>query len=408
MVGTSHGSAYGESDASVSTLRVGKQALTSGNCSFNASFARADKPYRPGSLRWWIASFGQAPASVPVVSRARWTALVGVWLDTEAGLDVLARYHVSGRRFIAVATAIARHGHGGTGRFIAVTNRRIASEAGYSESTVTIVRRILLSQGWLYKSAEGVSSRSGRCNRPAIVHLTTPRPAANTAAAVDNSVSRPRCAGPVYDPLRSGSSTYFSTVSNNQTRRPLTRRHKARKPSPDPHRRQRWADAFRLADELMARTTGLGPRRRPLASALALSALDLPQWSGQALKSALDASAQQHRWDWPVNIANPGAFLAWRLRQLPAAPETTPVPPQYTANVTPVESTARAREAAKELLRDMLVRKRRARISGKEKDLNHARHAFTGLHAHDIMDLVRHCSRCVEGRVDEKPMGNSA
>ncbi|WP_206743036.1 hypothetical protein, partial [Mycobacteroides sp. H079] len=63
--------------------------------------------------------------------------------------------------------------------------------------------------------------------------------------------------------------------------------------------RQRWTVAYRLADDLIGRTVGLGGARGPVAAALMFSHLRLEAWSAAGLKSALDVAAVRSRRNWP-------------------------------------------------------------------------------------------------------------
>ncbi|WP_074342267.1 hypothetical protein [Mycobacteroides abscessus] len=289
----------------------------------------------------WIEEHAAVPATVPMISRVRWSTLLEQWAETDEGLDMLARDSLRVSTFLSIASVMARHGDGGTGRNIAVGNARIAAEAGWCERLVTTTRRVLIAAGWLYKSAEGVSSRTGRFNRPPIVHLTQPRPAdrprESSSIPVDNSVSGTQQAGRTCDLLRSKSVEDISLVPN----KPKARRRALRnaKSSKTAAQRTRWVCAYRIADELIAKTVGLEGARGPVAAALNFSSLNLESWTAAKIKTALDVWGVAHRdvqgvvrqMDWPRQIDRPGAFLAYRLQYLPAEPEKpvqayTPLP----------------------------------------------------------------------------------
>lgn len=314
-------------------------AATSGNARNGDGAAAAERRSKRGSLAVWIRVHGAVPATVAMVSRARWINVVSRWAACSCGQEALGQFHVRVDRFVRISEAMARHAHGGTGRNIAVTNRRIAEESGFSESSVTIVRRILLSSGWLHQSAAGCSSRTGRSNRPNIVHLTTRRP-------VDNQRQGAGSSSCVCDPLRSSQVSNKSLVTN----KPKARRRALRDSSPkkDPAARRRWTAAYQIADELIGRTVGLGDARGQVATALMLSHLRLEAWSGSELKAALDVCALRSRRNWPAEeMRRPGGFVAWRLRELPVAPEHSAAPAPYVSpGPAPVTGEGRARALA--------------------------------------------------------------
>ncbi len=309
------------------------------------------KKFRAGSLAAWIVGHAPVSASVPVVSRRRWIQLVNEWISTTAGQEALAQESVTPRRFHAAAHAMAIHAHCSTGRNIAVTNKRLARECGYSETTITTVRRILLKAGWLHKSGDGCSSRTGRFNRPTIVHLTTPRPAETVETQpVDNSLAAKATTAAVCDLLSSSHVLEKSPVRRNLKAR--RRAHSDSRPPKTSHERRRWAVAYRLADDLISRTVGLSHARGPVTAALMFSSLDLETWSGIELKTALDVSGRhEHRWDWPTKIDRPGAFLASRLRHLQARPQVTAIPPIYKPEPTAAPAAPHVRHQARESLK---------------------------------------------------------
>lgn len=320
------------------------------------------------------------PATVAMISRARWITAVTAWTETADGRTVLARHLLRPRRFVAIATAMAAHCNGSTGRNIAVPNRRLAIEAGCSPRLVTTTRRILLEAGWLYKSADGVSSRTGRHNRPAIVHLTAPRPAPAAAPSqtrrtqkrphptttpdradrdsngAGRSVDNPHTGGRVCDPLRSTHLQHLplgSYVVDKPKARPSALRES--KPSKTAQQRRRWFLAYRIGDELIDQTVGLKGARGPVAAALALSDLDLEAWTAAKLKAALNFWANSHRIDWPLPIRRPGAFLASRLRHLPARPPTAPPRPNVVLAPPPPPVTGPLRTRAWAAISDHLA-----------------------------------------------------
>lgn len=280
-----------------------------------------------------------------MVSRRRWIRLVTDWASTDAGKAALAAHSMRLTLFLAVMVALAQHCNGSTGRNIAVGNKRVAEEAGCSPRSVTTVRTILLSEGWLHRSLLGCPSSSGRFNRPAVDHLTTPRPAATQPATatqqaqpVHEHVVEPASGAssttaqnrPVCAVLRSTPVGHISPVKNwawkPKARQGALRNTASLKPIEE---RRRWYRAYAIADELIARTVGLEGARGPVAAALHFSALNLETWTAAKIKSALDiwgkshldATGQRRQMDWPNEIARPGAFLAYRLQHLDIEPE---------------------------------------------------------------------------------------
>lgn len=296
-----------------------------------------------------------------MVSRVRWLSLVTAWAATPDGRAALARFSVGARRFLAIVAAMARHCDGSTGRNIAVGNTRLASEACCCERLITTTRRILIEAGWLHKSAEGTSSRSGRFNRPPIVHLTMPRPTSLMAGGpvinhgtdgVDNPAPSTYGEGRTCDLLRSSHLTEKSLV-DTVVCKPKARRRALRNTASlnTTEERRRWHRAYTLADDLIARTVGLEGARGPVAAALKFSALNLETWTAAKIKAALDIWGKSHRdpagnvrqMDWPNHITRPGAFLAYRLQHLDVEPEK-PVQPYIPE--PPAPKTGQGRRSA--------------------------------------------------------------
>lgn len=345
------------------------------------------KSPRRGSLAWWVAEH-QPPASVPVVARRRWMVVVKFWVKSPAGLTILKSALIRPETFLVVAEAISRRCTGSTGRNIGATNATLAAAAGRSEATVTRVRKVLLDNGFLYRSVGGVSGGRGCHARPAIDHLTARREhsTVSTAAARRNPPPKRRTRS---RPVKSASAEHISAeqapvdnsrqlmgdgekmtslsvvnpvgnkslvtlVVDNQSasarftpagggsKKPLKAGRfvcdRARPLKPATQRR-RWWLSYAAADVLVVRMNGFtDDTRSAVASALYLSHLDLEAWyaegGGPAIVRALNVHAPSsrgrgdkvYRWDWPNTITSPGGFLAMRLQHLPARPETVGVP----------------------------------------------------------------------------------
>lgn len=345
-------------------------------------------PPRRGSLAWWIGEH-QPPASVPVISRRRWLALLAYWVTTPQGRAALKAARVGQRTLLAVAAVIARHCNGSNGRNIAITNERLASESGRSAETITRVRTLLRSAQLLHRSADGVSAGTGCNARPSIDHLTTPRAAVPTENPADTQATeRTRRAPkrPVDNTIRgTGSKAVvptLSVVTPVGTKPPVTlvvdnQKRCAWSTTPAPNKiptpsktksvksaaeRRRWWLAYQFADTMTTRIHGIDHNARSAtASALYRSHLDLEAWrtegAAPAVIRALDLHApttqtrdQTHRWDWPQRITSPGGFLAIRLQHLPARPQLVSTPASAAAVITKLDlgpgSTTAGRAAA--------------------------------------------------------------
>lgn len=352
------------------------------------TYALKPRAPRRGSLAWWISEH-QPPASVPVISRRRWLALLTYWVTTPQGRAALKAARVGQRTFLAVAAVIARHCNGSNGRNIAITNERLASESGRSAETITRVRTLLRSAQLLHRSAEGVSAGTGCNARPSIDHLTTPRTAVPTENPADTQVAKRTRRAPkrpvdnTIDPTAPeavvptlsvvtpvGTKPPVTLVVDNQkccawsttptpNKIPTASKAKALKPAAE---RRRWWLAYQFADTMTTRIHGIDhTARSATASALYRSHLDLEAWhtegAAPAVIRALDLHApttrtgtQTHRWDWPQHITSPGGFLTIRLRHLPAQPQVVSTPAPSTAVITKLAlgpgSTTAGRAAA--------------------------------------------------------------
>ncbi|WP_016894287.1 hypothetical protein [Mycobacteroides abscessus] len=345
----------------------------------------------------------QPPATVPVMARRRWLVVLARWVESPEGLAALKKARVRPQTLLAVAEAIARQSTGSTGRNIAVTNRRLAAAADRSEATVTRVRKVLLSQGFLYRSAEGVSAGRGCNARPAIDHLTARRElcvvssmrqrrkparessdhlrvknaaaqgASSDVKPVDNDLAgRPRGTKmpslSVVNPVENKSLVTF-VVDNQSAGAWSTKASNSGKPAAE---RRRWWLSYAMADVLVDRLHGIdGGARSAVASALFRSHLDLEAWQaeggGATVVRALSVHAPTstapvetggaqsvvHRWDWPSQIAAPGGFLAVRLRHLPSRPLTVSTPAAARTVVAAMQlgpgSTSTGRASARNL-----------------------------------------------------------
>lgn len=271
--------------------------------------------------RQWIERHGGAAASLAVWrSRQAWLDDVAAWVYSAEGRAACAQWHIRPEVVLRVAAVLAGYADGTTGRNCAPTNSTVAAEAGCCSSVVGRIRNKLLAPaGLAYEAVRGVGG-GGRPNRASIWHLIPRQAAAQSAAISDLPTSR-RESGLSHLGINSPSaSAGTSTRKTPQRPGPKTPRPLA---------------VQRLAAGLVARSVGLG-RVHPgqICDALSRSHLDLEQWDARQLAAALNADMQATGLHWPDSIRRPAAFLAARLRRLPAAPE----------NTTRVVSEARARK----------------------------------------------------------------
>ncbi|TEA09212.1 hypothetical protein [Mycobacteroides salmoniphilum] len=336
--GTSQGKAHPGVDAQHLDDIFVSDGLASADSATEQQSTDDDKKYL--SLSEWIAKNGSVPATVVVVARPRWVSLIADWTHADHGSALCGQYKVAARTFMTIATAFAHHCDGSTGRNIAVTNATIAEQTGFSTRLVRTVRRILAVAGWAVEAARGVGHAGGRFNRPSVWHLTMPRPAkeapATQSTGLRNVVDKTRCGSADFHPLRSSSVENKSSVDQYS---PSARGARATRSKPKKFTTGGVAAplvAHRLADQLATRCRGLDHGHiGALVQALAASHLDLGAWTGAELKSALDLAGQAARGGrgltWPSQIRRPGAFLAWRLRDLPPRPQRVYVPPPVEA-----------------------------------------------------------------------------
>lgn len=302
---------------------------------------------------------GAVPASVPVwLSRDAWTADLRVRLE---GPQFSTRGVISAATVFSVALAMAESADHATGRNVAVTNEVLAKRAGCSQRSVTTARGVLKALGFAVEAVRGHGSATTHTagNRPSIWHLVSPRQPApeparagpqhggadraagavpgrgqNVPAAVDTCDLPPKAGSCLLPPVGNYSPSVRDRAreensSPEQSRRPRSRRRSRATPRPLP--------VQRLAAGLVTPAVGHGldneGRRTPLIAglerghlgaicdAITAAGIDATAWTPKALKTAMDADMRSTGWSWPDRIERPGAFLASRLRRLPARPD---------------------------------------------------------------------------------------
>lgn len=290
--------------------------------------------------RAWIERQGAGSPATPVwLSRDAWIADVREWAASPdfSAVRAAVRVSIAPATVVSVAVLWADSADHGTGRHAAVTRDRIATKLGVAIKTVSRAWAVLGAAGWAVEASRGHGSNSGHTsgNRPSIWHLVSRRPAVEAAATSAGNVPLPPKAGlgllpPVenHSPsvrvrARKGISTPNQTAPRQRstlTPRPLALQ--------------------RLAAGLVTPAIGHGSahdngRRAALVvgldrehigaicDAIARAGIDPAAWTPKALASALEADMKTRGWTWPDQIERPSAFLASRLRRLPARPEPT-------------------------------------------------------------------------------------
>lgn len=271
------------------------------------------------------------------LSHDGWVDDVTVWAGSPDLAAVCASLGVSIAPATVVSVAVAWAGYAdhGTGRNAAVTRARIAEHVGCAIKTVSRVWQVLRAAGFAVEAARGHGSSTGHTagNRPSIWHLVSRKTAAGSVENVPLPPSR-----------RDG------WVSPVERRSPSTReRAREGKSSPKqarpPRSRRRWRATprplavQRLAAGLVTPAVGHGTdndgRRTALVAglerngghigaicdAITAAGIDAAAWTPKTLTAALNADMRAAGWSWPDRIERPGAFLAWRLRRLPARPD---------------------------------------------------------------------------------------
>lgn len=275
------------------------------------------------------------------LSHDGWVDDVTAWAGSPDLAAVCASLGVSIAPATVVSVAVAWAGYAdhGTGRNAAVTRARIAEQVGCAIKTVSRVWQVLRAAGLAAEAARGHGSSMGHTagNRPSIWHLISRKTAAPAAADSVENV-------PLPPSRRDG------WISPVERRSPSTReRAREGKTSPKqarpPRSRRRWRATprplavQRLAAGLVTPAVGHGMdndgRRTALIAglerngghigaicdAITAAGIDAAAWTPKTLTAALDADMRAAGWSWPDRIERPGAFLAWRLRRLPARPD---------------------------------------------------------------------------------------
>lgn len=357
-------------------------------CSGTAS-ARLRRIRAKEARRASIERCGAVPAAVPMwSSRELWTADLRVLLS---GPEFSTRRVISAATVLAVAVAMAEFADHATGRNVAVTNEVLAERARCSKRSVTAARGVLKALGVAVEAVRGHGSATTHTvgNRPSIWHLVSRRQPTidNPPTAPQNGRGEPADTVPdrgqsapvaveTCDLPPSRRDRWVTPVENYSpsTRERASAENSSPKQTQPARSRRRYRatprplDVQRLAAGLVTPAVGHGPdndgRRTALIAgleqghigaicdAITTAGIDATAWTPKTLTAALNADARVTGWSWPDRIERPGAFLASRLRRLPARPDTsgpvdngldqarrTPVEPS-AARVAPVQTAA--------------------------------------------------------------------
>lgn len=299
---------------------------------------------------------GAVSAAVPMWSSRE------LWTDDLRGAELGKPGVISAAAVFSVAVAMAEFADHATGRNVAVTNEVLAKRAGCSERSVTTARGVLKALGFAVEAVRGHGSATTHTvgNQPSIWHLVSRRqpnidnpPAAPQNGGGDQANTVPdrgQSAPAAVDTCDLPPSRRDGWVSPVERRSPSTReRAREGKSSPKqarpPRPRRRWRATprplavQRLAAGLVTPAVGHGTdndgRRTALIAglerngghigaicdAITAAGIDAAAWTPKTLTAALNADMRAAGWSWPDRIERPGAFLAWRLRRLPARPD---------------------------------------------------------------------------------------
>ena len=275
--------------------------------------------------RDWVTRAGLCAPSAPMwTSRAGWLDGLSRWVHSPAfgQLCAEARVSITTATLLSIATVMAEHADHGTGRHVAVTRATIADKVGCDVRTVTAAWRVLRASRWAVEAQRGHGSTTtpsiGR--RPSVYHLVPRREARPATPPLVHDFHLPpsggvSCSSPVGNYSPSGRTSAPANRCSDNTRQVRPRRATAR-----PLATQK------LAAGLVALTHGLDRAHiGAICDALTGAGIDPAVWSARAINDALNADMRARGTTWPDHIANPGAFLASRLRRLSwTPPETTP------------------------------------------------------------------------------------
>ena len=325
-------------------------AALDGAASSSPHVARA---YVNERRREWVQRAGSCAPSAPMwTSRAGWLDGLSRWAHSPAfgQLCTEARVSITTSTLLSIAAVMAEHADHATGRHVAVTRATIADKVGCDVRTVTAAWRVLRASRWAVEAQRGHGSTTtpsiGR--RPSVYHLVPRREARPATPPLVHDFHLPPsggvgCSSPVenYSPSERASAPANRCCDKPRQTQP------GRATAPPPtgpvsvatnslcdkmrHARPQRATARplavqKLAAGLVALTHGLDRSHiGAICDALTGAGIDPAVWTARAVNDALNADMRARATTWPDHIANPGAFLASRLRRIDwTPPETTP------------------------------------------------------------------------------------
>lgn len=279
--------------------------------------------------RDWVQRAGACAPRAPMwTSRAGWLDGLRQWAySPDLGhLCAQERVSITSATLLSIAVVMAEHADHATGRHVAVTRATIAARVGCDVRTVTAAWRVLRVSQWAVEAQRGHGSPGtpsiGR--RPSVYHLVSrrePRP-------VVVSVTR-RLVHDFHLPPSGG----VGSLPHVEKYSPSGRVSAPAKNISDntPRRTRHWRATARplaiqrLAAEFVATTHGLDRAHiGTICDALTAAGIDPTVWSARAVNAKLNADMHARAVSWPDHIANPGAFLASRLRRLSWTPPQAP------------------------------------------------------------------------------------
>ncbi|ASL24298.1 rep protein (plasmid) [Mycobacterium intracellulare subsp. chimaera] len=364
--------------------------------------------------REWVQRAGACAPRAPMwTSRAGWLDGLRRWAHSPALSQLCAQERVSitAATLVSIAAVMAEHADHATGRHVAVTRATIAARVGCDVRTVTAAWRVLRVSRWAVEAQRGHGSPAtpsiGR--RPSVYHLVPRRKARPVPRPVVHDFHLPP----------SGGVSSFSPVGRySPSGRARAPAHKISDNTPrqaPPWRTTARPLAIqRLAAGLVAITHGLDRAHiGTICDALTAAGIDPDVWSAHAVNDKLNTDMRARGATWPDHIANPGAFLASRLRRLSWSPPEAPTKDGGSAaaslDQTPqpvvLTDTSRARiAAAREEIRRVLTDRAHHTRSGHINGMPNALSATPRWHA--VAGAARRRDECTVGRlVDDAPSG---
>lgn len=278
--------------------------------------------------REWVQHAGACAPRAPMwTSRAGWLDGLRQWAHSPALGQLCAQERVSitAATLLSIATVMAEHADHATGRHVAVTRATIASRVGCDVRTITAAWRVLRVSQWAVEAQRGHGSPAtpsiGR--RPSVYHLVPRRDPRPVTRPVVHDFHLPPSGGvSSFSPVGSYSPSGRASAPANRI------------PDNKPRQAPPWRTTARplaiqrLAAGLVAITCGLDRAHiGTICDALTAAGIDPDVWSAHAVNDKLNTDMRVRGLTWPDHIANPGAFLASRLRRLswtsPKAPHDT-------------------------------------------------------------------------------------